>query len=192
MTTLARRNMRDFDRVIAARRKKNAPNSNVPPSVFALGWKHIHLTGTPIANLKVAPRPLPQTGRSAPSSATSPRPPSTTTSGPTAPSRNRGESCSTPEQPCRVAYLYAERPNMLDAIGQFETEMRAERQMDGIVKAKENGVRFGRKRVLSDEQIEELRWARANGTLIRELMAEHRLSKASVYRYLAEKPTTNA
>ena len=81
---------------------------------------------------------------------------------------------------------------MLDAIGQFETEMRAERQMDGIVKAKENGVRFGRKRVLSDEQIEELRWARANGTLIRELMAEHRLSKASVYRYLAEKPTTNA
>ena len=35
--------------------------------------------------------------------------------------------------------------NMLGAIAQFETEIRAERQMDGIQKAKERGVRFGRK-----------------------------------------------
>ncbi|WP_231726374.1 recombinase family protein, partial [Rickettsia rhipicephali] len=30
--------------------------------------------------------------------------------------------------------------NVLGAIGQFETEIRAERQMDGILKAKERGV----------------------------------------------------
>lgn len=83
--------------------------------------------------------------------------------------------------------------NMLGAIGQFETEIRAERQMDGIAKAKQNGVRFGRKRVLSDDQIETLRRARADGALIRELMATHHLSKASVYRYLVdEKPTADA
>ncbi len=81
--------------------------------------------------------------------------------------------------------------NMLGAIGQFETEIRAERQMDGIAKAKENGVAFGRKRALTDEQVEVLRSARAGGALIRELMAEHRLSKASVYRYLSEKPAAD-
>ncbi|WP_425425438.1 hypothetical protein [Thiofilum flexile] len=32
---------------------------------------------------------------------------------------------------------------MLGAIAQFETEIRAERQMDGIQKAKEQGTCFG-------------------------------------------------
>lgn len=36
---------------------------------------------------------------------------------------------------------------MLGAIAQFETEIRAERQMDGIKKAKERGVSFGRKKI---------------------------------------------
>jgi DNA invertase Pin-like site-specific DNA recombinase len=36
--------------------------------------------------------------------------------------------------------------NMLGAIAQFETELRAERQLDGIRKAQERGVRFGRGR----------------------------------------------
>jgi DNA invertase Pin-like site-specific DNA recombinase len=35
--------------------------------------------------------------------------------------------------------------NMLGAIAQFETEIRAERQMDGIEKAKKRGVQFGAK-----------------------------------------------
>jgi DNA invertase Pin-like site-specific DNA recombinase len=40
---------------------------------------------------------------------------------------------------------------MLGAIGQFETEIRAERQMDGIAKAKTRGVRFGPKKLLTSE-----------------------------------------
>ncbi len=36
--------------------------------------------------------------------------------------------------------------NMLGAIAQFETEIRAERQMDGIWKAKERDARFGREK----------------------------------------------
>ena len=39
--------------------------------------------------------------------------------------------------------------NMLGAIGQFEIEIRSERQMDGIIKAKELGVQFGRKNKLN-------------------------------------------
>lgn len=76
--------------------------------------------------------------------------------------------------------------NMLGAIGQFETEIRAERQMDGIQKAKKKGVKFGRKKSLTPEQITELRKRRLNGDLIKDLMKDYALSKASVYRYLRQ------
>jgi len=76
--------------------------------------------------------------------------------------------------------------NMLGAIAQFETEIRAERQMDGIAKAKKKGVQFGAQKKLTSEQIAELRRKRKNGILIKILMHEYKLSKASVYRYLEE------
>jgi DNA invertase Pin-like site-specific DNA recombinase len=74
--------------------------------------------------------------------------------------------------------------HMLGAIAQFETEIRAERQMDGIQKAKERGVHFGRKKTLTPAQVTELRHRRAHGDLIKTLMQDYGLSKASVYRYL--------
>ena len=74
--------------------------------------------------------------------------------------------------------------NMLSAIAQFETEIRAERQMDGIQKAKEQGVRFGRTKQLTQQQVDQLRAKRQHGVLIKVLMEEYALSKASVYRYL--------
>ena len=76
--------------------------------------------------------------------------------------------------------------NMLGTIGQFETESRAERQMDVIKKAKDRGVLFGKRPALKDDQISELRENRKQGTLIKDLMAEYRLSKATIYRYLVE------
>ena len=74
--------------------------------------------------------------------------------------------------------------NMLGAITQFETEIRAERQIDGITKAKKKGVQFGAQRKLTEEQIKELQKKRNEGILIKTLMKEYSLSKASVYRYL--------
>ena len=74
--------------------------------------------------------------------------------------------------------------HMLGAIAQFETEIRAERQMEGILKAKEHGVKFGRHKTLTPTQIAELRQRREQGVLIKTLMADYRLSKSSVYRYL--------
>ncbi|HYX17888.1 MAG TPA: recombinase family protein [Nostoc sp.] len=74
--------------------------------------------------------------------------------------------------------------NMLAAIAEFETEIRFERQMDGINKAKELGVQFGRSKRLSPEQILQLRFQREQGVLIKVLMKEFNLSKASIYRYL--------
>ena len=79
--------------------------------------------------------------------------------------------------------------NMLGAIAQFETEIRAERQMDGIQKAKERGIEFGRKKKLSIKEHHELRRKRQRGELIKQLMKDYGLSKASVYRYLDDSET---
>lgn len=78
--------------------------------------------------------------------------------------------------------------NMLGAIAQFETEIRAERQMDGIQKAKERGVKFGKSKTLTPNQIAELQRRREEGALIKTLMKDYGLSKSSVYRYLKESP----
>ena len=82
--------------------------------------------------------------------------------------------------------------NMLGAIAQFETEIRAERQMDGIRKAKERGVRFGKKKRLTEEQTAELRRRRAQGEPIKTLMQDYGISKVSVYRYLSRTDTAMA
>jgi len=74
--------------------------------------------------------------------------------------------------------------NMLASIAEFETEIRKERQMEGIAKAKEKGVQFGRKPKLTEHQIQVLKEDRAKGVKIAELMKRYSLSKASVYRQL--------
>ena len=82
--------------------------------------------------------------------------------------------------------------NMLGAINQFETEIRAERQIDGINKAKQKGVKFGATKKLTDEQIIEMKRKRVEGVLIKTLMKDYHLSKASVYRYLEVNDRTNS
>lgn len=76
--------------------------------------------------------------------------------------------------------------NMLGAIAQFENEIRAERQMDGIHRAKARGVKFGAQQKLSDEQITELKKRRESGELVKHLIADYGISKATLYRYLSK------
>jgi DNA invertase Pin-like site-specific DNA recombinase len=75
--------------------------------------------------------------------------------------------------------------HMLGAIAQFETELRAERQREGIRKAKERGIQCGRTKHLAPRQVAELQHRRAQGVLIKTLMHDYHLSKASVYRYVS-------
>lgn len=77
--------------------------------------------------------------------------------------------------------------NMLASIAQFETEIRKERQMEGIKKAQQRGVQIGRKKKLSNEEIKELQDKRASGVLIKELAKEYDIQPMSVYRYLKVK-----
>ena len=74
--------------------------------------------------------------------------------------------------------------NVLASIAEFETSIRSERQMEGIAKAREKGIRFGRRAKLNGKQVAEMRQKREDGVLIKDLMQEYKLSKASVYRLL--------
>lgn len=76
--------------------------------------------------------------------------------------------------------------NMLGAIAEFENEIRRERQLDGIKAAKGRGVKFGAKAKLSPDQVVEMRQKRADGILIKDLMHQYNISKASVYRLLSD------
>jgi DNA invertase Pin-like site-specific DNA recombinase len=76
--------------------------------------------------------------------------------------------------------------NMLASIAEFETALRKERQTDGIAKAKAQGVQFGAKPKLTSQQLIELKQKRADGVKIKNLMTDYGLSKASIYRLLAQ------
>ena len=75
---------------------------------------------------------------------------------------------------------------MLGAIAQFETEIRSERQMDGIEKARARGIPFGRHKTLMPPQIANFQANRQQGTTIRSLTKEFSISKATAYRYLKD------
>jgi DNA invertase Pin-like site-specific DNA recombinase len=74
---------------------------------------------------------------------------------------------------------------VLALIAEFENDIRRERQMDGINKAKKLGVKFGRKRELTPEKVAEIRELRADRATMPEIMRRTGFSKASVYRALS-------
>jgi DNA invertase Pin-like site-specific DNA recombinase len=74
--------------------------------------------------------------------------------------------------------------NMLASIAEFETDLRTERQREGIIKAKENGVRFGRPIKLTQEVIENIYAMRITGITVSQLAKQFALGEASIYRAL--------
>ena len=75
--------------------------------------------------------------------------------------------------------------HMLGAFAEFENDIRRERQMDGIAKAQANGVRFGRKPVLTDKQQANIRRLREkDGFTIAQLMERFHIGRTTVYRAL--------
>jgi DNA invertase Pin-like site-specific DNA recombinase len=76
----------------------------------------------------------------------------------------------------------------LAVFAQFETELRAERQREGIAKAKAQGVHFGRQKKLTPSEAATLRAERAQGETLRVLMRRYGLGKTALYRYLAAVP----
>lgn len=71
--------------------------------------------------------------------------------------------------------------DMLGVFAEFETNLRRERQMEGIAKAKERGVYRGRKASIDVEKVKELR---ESGMGASQIAKELGISRASVYRVL--------
>ena len=72
--------------------------------------------------------------------------------------------------------------DMLGVFAEFETNLRRERQMEGIAKAKERGVYKGRKPSVDKTQIIELHKSGMGATAITK---ELNISRATVYRAIA-------
>jgi len=77
--------------------------------------------------------------------------------------------------------------SILGAMAEFENDLRRERQREGIDKAMADGVKFGPKAKLSDEQVEALRAAIADNPerTKGEIAKEFGISRASLYRLLS-------
>jgi len=71
--------------------------------------------------------------------------------------------------------------DMLGVFSEFETNLRKERQMEGIAKAKERGVYKGRKPSVDVEKVKELKAEGLGASAIAKQMG---IGRASVYRVL--------
>ncbi|KXG85795.1 recombinase family protein [Agrobacterium bohemicum] len=97
----------------------------------------------------------------------------------------RGVSLKATEQPIDTstpagrAFL-----QMLGVFAEFETAIRKERQLEGIAKAKKEGVYKGRKASVDGGKINELVTAGKGATEIAKTLG---IGRATVYRYLGEK-----
>ena len=58
--------------------------------------------------------------------------------------------------------------------------------MDGIAKAKDKGVKFGRKRDLTQDRVEEIRTLRESGETVPAITKRIGFRKARVYRALGQ------
>lgn len=72
--------------------------------------------------------------------------------------------------------------DMLGVFAEFETNLRKERQAEGIAKAKQAGVYTGRKPVIDKAAVLALKAERLGGTAIARKL---RIARTSVYRVLA-------
>ncbi|RDS81599.1 recombinase family protein [Dyella monticola] len=77
--------------------------------------------------------------------------------------------------------------SLLASFAEFENDIRAERQADGIAKAKEKGVSFGRKRALTAEQCQRIKVLREEEKFsVPQLAERFNVGVATVYRALQE------
>jgi DNA invertase Pin-like site-specific DNA recombinase len=76
--------------------------------------------------------------------------------------------------------------SLLGAFAQFENDIRAERQFDGIAKAKEKGVAFGRKRALTPDQCARVKTLRQEENFsVPQLAERFNVGVATIYRALS-------
>ena len=82
---------------------------------------------------------------------------------------------------------------MLSVIAEFETDLRAERQAEGIKNAITRGVKFGAKRKMTTEQVLEAMEMQKKGDMINQTIADHfNVSRPTLLRLIAEQKKKEA
>ena len=71
--------------------------------------------------------------------------------------------------------------NMVSLISEFEMDLRLERQLIGIQKAKNNGVKFGRKPI-DDKVVKKIKQLFTEGMSIAQISLTLALGKSTIYR----------
>src|SRR6478752_2050667 len=96
--------------------------------------------------------------------------------------KSRGASSKASEQPIDTSTAAGKCfLDMLGVFAEFETNLRRERQMEGIAKAKAAGVYKGRKPVIDLDKVKELKEEGLGAT---EIAKRLKIGRASVYRVL--------
>lgn len=76
---------------------------------------------------------------------------------------------------------------MLGAFSEFENDLRKARVFDGVQLAKAKGVKFGRKKALTDDQkVTIRRLHEQEGFSVGQLQSKYQVGRATVYRALSE------
>ena len=102
--------------------------------------------------------------------------------------RTKGATLKATEQPIDTSNAAGKAfLDMLGVFAEFETNLRRERQMEGIAKAKAAGVYKGRPPTIDVEAVRKLR---AEGKGVNVISHTLRISRASVYRALGPSPLT--
>jgi DNA invertase Pin-like site-specific DNA recombinase len=98
--------------------------------------------------------------------------------------KGKGVALKATEQPIDTSSAAGKA--FLDKLGvfaEFETNLRRERQLEGIAKAKQEGVYKGRKPSID---VAKVRALRASGVGPAAIAKEHKMARSSVYRVLSE------
>ena len=74
--------------------------------------------------------------------------------------------------------------DMWSVFAEFETNLRKERQMEGIALAKKRGVYKGRKKSLSQKQVQDLKTRIESGEKKSHLARDFGISRETLYQYL--------
>jgi len=102
--------------------------------------------------------------------------------------RTKGATLKATEQPIDTSNAAGKAfLDMLGVFAEFETNLRRERQMEGIAKAKASGVYKGRPPSIDVETVRKLR---AEGKGVNVISHTLKISRASVYRALGPSPLT--
>lgn len=102
--------------------------------------------------------------------------------------KSRGAALKATEQPIDTGTAAGKCfLDMLGVFAEFETNLRRERQMEGIAKAKAGGVYKGRKPSIDPEEVDRLRKEGMGATQIAKTLG---IGRASVYRVLGSTPAS--